>query len=264
MEKLTHNYFFWLIIFSFFCMGLEHIKPWRKQKIFRKQFIQDIFWMVLNLYLFGLIFSKTINFLDSKFLSFITQATSTNFKGMLNFSNFNLFYQICLGMIIKDFFEWLIHNLLHRISFLWKIHQLHHSIKTMDWLGNTRFHLLEIVVYKTLKYIPLLLLNFTFEAVLIIDLLSTLIGHLNHSNIKLNIGPLQYIFNSPNMHIWHHDKINHFKNGQNFGIVFSFWDYIFKTAYSPLGQPNEIGFNGEEKYPDNIGQRLLWPFIPQK
>lgn len=97
------------------------------------------------------------------------------------------------------------------------------------------------------------------DALFVIAVFSTLIGHLNHSNLNISWGPLKYIFNSPAMHIWHHDKVNHFQFGQNFGIVFSIWDWIFKTAYFPTGQPQEIGFNGEENFPADIPRRFLWP-----
>lgn len=264
MKDLISNYYFWFLTLSFYCILLERMNPWRAQNIFRKQFLQDLFWMILNLYLFGLFFSEIINLLDYKFLAFLKSLNLIWLKGVLSFSEYNLIFQFCIGLVIKDFFEWLIHNLLHRVNFLWKIHQLHHSIKVMDWIGNTRFHFFEIIIYKTFKYLPLLLLNFSPAAILIIDVVSTFIGHLNHSNIKLNFGPLHYIFNSPNMHIWHHDKINHLKNGQNFGIVFSVWDYLFKTAYMPPDQPIEIGFIDEESYPESITKRLLWPFITQK
>jgi len=261
MNEILSNYYFWLFLISLFCVLLEQIAPWRPQKFLRKQFLQDLFWMIFNLYLFFLIFSHLIIAFENSFLNF---SNLERLKGMLNFSGWNIFLQFCIGLIVKDFIEWLIHNLLHRINFLWKIHQLHHSIKTMDWVGNIRFHFLEIIVYNTLKYLPLLFLNITIEAFLMINVFSTLIGFLNHSNIQLNFGLLHYIFNTPNMHIWHHDKVNHLKNGQNFGVIFSTWDYLFKTAYMPKGQPLEIGFDGEENYPEDIINRLLWPFKPQK
>jgi len=47
------------------------------------------------------------------------------------------------------------HNLLHRVPWLWTFHKVHHSITTMDWIGNWRFHWMEIVVYKTLQWLPL-------------------------------------------------------------------------------------------------------------
>lgn len=242
-------------------MIAERVYPWRKQNLLRNQFYQDLFWAVFNIYLFSLIYAKILINVENISLPLFKILHFNAIEHFFDLINDNLYLQIIIGLFLKDFIEWLTHNLLHRVGFLWRIHQLHHSIKTMDWIGNTRFHFMEIFVYKFFKYLPLLLLNISFEALLIIDIFSTLIGHLNHSNLNISWGPLKYIFNSPAMHIWHHDKTNHFKNGQNFGIVFSIWDWLFKTAYMPAGQPNELGFIGEERYPTDIPHRMLWPFL---
>ena len=33
-------------------------------------------------------------------------------------------------MVVADFLQWLIHNLLHRVPVLWKFHRVHHDIST--------------------------------------------------------------------------------------------------------------------------------------
>ena len=74
-------------------------------------------------------------------------------------------------------------------------------------------------------------MGFNYDAALAVAVFATLVGHLNHTNVPFDYGPLKYIFNSPKMHIWHHDVMMHKNSGQNFGIVLSVWDWIFKTAY---------------------------------
>ena len=61
------------------------------------------------------------------------------------------------------------------------------------------------------------------------------------------------------MHIWHHTKKMSNKYGTNFALTLSIWDYIFKTNYIPSdGRDNELGFSGDEKFPDNfVNQQLL-------
>ena len=62
------------------------------------------------------------------------------------------------------------------------------------------------------------------------------------------------------MHIWHHSKVlsKEFPKGCNFGLSFSLWDYLFKTAYIPNdGAEIELGFNGDESFPKKfIGQEV--------
>ena len=89
------------------------------------------------------------------------------------------------------------------------------------------------------------------------------IGHLNHANIKLNYGPFKYVFNCPNMHIWHHVKElpEGRKSGINFGITLSVWDYLFKTAYAPYsGKDIELGFPGDEEFPEGFVKQSMEAF----
>jgi sterol desaturase/sphingolipid hydroxylase (fatty acid hydroxylase superfamily) len=66
------------------------------------------------------------------------------------------------------------------------------------------------------------------------------------------------------MHLWHHDVICHYPYGQNFAVVFSIWDWIFKTMYYPSSAqqdaPEKLGFHGLNKFPDSLITRLLYPF----
>ena len=65
--------------------------------------------------------------------------------------------------------------------------------------------------------------DFELKYVFFLHGFNILVGHLNHSNIKLDYGILKFIFNNPKMHIWHHAKeypVSH-PNGVNFGITLS-------------------------------------------
>ena len=169
--------------------------------------------------------------------------------------------QFLVFLVVKDILEWCIHNLLHRIPWLWEFHKLHHSIEELDWIGNMRFHWMEIVVYRGLTYFPLFLLGVDETVILWIAVFSTLIGHLNHSNLNLDWGIFRYVLNSPRLHVWHHDVVQHQKSGQNFGIVFSLWDFLFGTAYLPArGEPARLGFERMAEFPQGLLQRLIYPF----
>ncbi|MEO1260945.1 MAG: sterol desaturase family protein [Bacteroidota bacterium] len=67
------------------------------------------------------------------------------------------------------------------------------------------------------------------------------------------LGPaMKIIFNSPEMHIWHHayDLPEEKKYGVNFGLTLAVWDYIFKTDYIPFkGRDIRLGFHGINNFP---------------
>ncbi len=253
------SYITWLIIISLFCLVLERIVHWRIQKLIRPQLFQDIIWLAFNGYclavVFGPLFYFVGNFVGDIFLQIgLPKPEDIN---LLNTQSF--WIQFIVLLIVHDLIEWLVHNGLHRIPFLWEFHKVHHSIHDMDWVGNFRFHWMEVMIYRPAKYIPVAIMGFNDQAVLVVAVFATLVGHLNHANIPFDYGPLKYIFNSPKMHIWHHDVDLHLKSGQNFGIVLSVWDWIFKTSYMPKGQPDKLGFEGDENFPDNILLRAVYP-----
>ena len=172
--------------------------------------------------------------------------------------------QFVVFLVLKDFLEWNIHILLHRFNWLWAFHKVHHSIRELDWIGNFRFHIVEIVVYRSLTFFPLVVLGVENRIILAVAIFATFIGHLNHANIKMDYGPLRFLFNSPRLHVWHHDRVMHGKNGQNFAIVFSLWDWLFSTIYYPdqadIGdQPQELGFDDFERYPASLAGRFFYP-----
>ena len=133
----------------------------------------------------------------------------------------------------------------------------------MGFAAHLRYHWMEPVVYKSLKYIPLAIMGgFTAQDVAIVHFFNITIGHLNHANINWDYGFLKYILNNPKMHIWHHAKElpEDRKDGVNFGITLSLWDYLFKTNYIPhSGRDIEIGFEGDEKFPQDFISQELYP-----
>lgn len=71
---------------------------------------------------------------------------------------------------------------------------------------------------------------------------------------------LPYVFNSPEMHIWHHayDLPAEHPKGVNFAITLSCWDYLFGTNYIPYsGRDIKLGYPGVEKMPHDFGGQLV-------
>jgi sterol desaturase/sphingolipid hydroxylase (fatty acid hydroxylase superfamily) len=250
------------LVISFFCWILERLFPWRKeQKAFRKQIGQDIVWLIFNGHFAGVMLA---------YLTYWVIHQINNILFLWNFpapEQFNLliagpgWIQFIFYFLLSDFVEWIVHNLLHRVPWMWEFHKLHHSILELDWIGNFRFHWMEIIIYRVVKYFPLVVLGVESSIILLIAIIATLIGHLNHSNLKMDYGIFRYILNSPRFHVWHHDNILQGQHGQNFAIVFSIWDWIFKTAYYPSDkeQPDSLGFETIAKFPKSFIKRFFYP-----
>ncbi len=82
------------------------------------------------------------------------------------------------------------------------------------------------------------------------------------------LGPfMKVIFNSPEMHIWHHsyELPKDRRYGVNFGLTLACWDYIFKTAYIPKdGRDIRLGFPGVEEYPATFWDQISHGFVKPK
>jgi sterol desaturase/sphingolipid hydroxylase (fatty acid hydroxylase superfamily) len=263
---MHRQYWFWLAIVSFLIFALERAVPWRReQEVLRPQLGQDIFWLVFNGYGWGLLISSIVATVPAD-SGRTLKAVLNEFTGAFAFlHSMPLLIQAFIYLVIADMIEYAVHNALHRLGWLWPIHRLHHSLHTMDWIGNFRFHWGELIVYGSIKFLPLALLGARYDAMLIAWVTSTAIGHLNHSNLNISWGPLRYVLNSPRMHIWHHDKHPDNRVGYNFAVVFSLWDWLFGTAHMPNNRmPDALGFARDESYPDSLVIRFVAPYLSTK
>ena len=306
-----HNYFYWLLLVSAFFFALEVWRPWRKdQPRIRKDFWLDIFYMFFNFFLFSLIiYNAASDVVVNLFNNGIKSATGFNLQASNPLRTAPMWLILIVGFFVRDFVQWWVHRLLHRMPRLWEFHKVHHSVEQMGFAAHLRYHWMENVVYRTIEYIPLALLGIGLYDFFIIHIFTLAIGHYNHSNITvpgrvtggvvgllvgiviatggfdvkllsepglgvqlsvvagaallgvLLLGPfMKKIFNSPEMHIWHHayeipaDR----PYGINFGISLALWDYIFGTAVIPHeGRDIKLGFPGMEEFPDDFARQNL-------
>jgi sterol desaturase/sphingolipid hydroxylase (fatty acid hydroxylase superfamily) len=255
----SDNYFWGLTILSVLAFGLELIFPWRKnQKAIRRNFWMDAFYMYFNFFIFSSVIGGVYMLIAHY------SPLSTEDFAILNLSSFPIWLGLLIFFIMNDFVQWFTHVVLHRFEFLWNFHKVHHSVKEMGFAAHLRYHWMENIVYKPLKtLVVLLIVGGEPKDAFIIHFISIAIGHLNHANVKITWGPLKYVFNNSVMHLWHHVKSlpKDRKNGVNFAISLSLWDYIFGTNYIPNESGDiELGFDNDEKFPiDNFGKQLIYP-----
>ena len=255
------QFYFWLLLVSVAVFALERLfsaKP--RQPVFRAGFEQDLFWFLFNSqfvsWMLALLSVHTVAWLNAGvFHSGLPQPASL---GLI--SAWPLVVQFMVFFVLKDFLEWNIHRTLHRVPWLWELHKLHHSSERLDWLAAFRSHWGEMVIYKLMIYLPLVVLGVDDRVVFSILVFSVFMQELVHANLRWDFGPLGYVINSPRLHAWHHADEMHGLGGQNFGITLALWDWLFRTAYLPRGVPTVMGFRGLEDYPAGIWGRLCRPF----
>ena len=260
----VENYFYGLLFISLAVFILEIVFPWRKnQPIIRKDFWLDFFYMFFNFFLLNLIIlialsNVTAQVVNDFLAKFNLQLASLQ---VIDISKYPKVFSLLVFFIVSDFVQWITHRMLHRVPFLWNFHKTHHSVKQMGFAAHLRYHWMEPIIYKSMLYIPLAIIGgFSIQDVFIVHFFTITIGHLNHANLGWDYGFLKYIFNNPKMHIWHHTKEMPIKYGSNFALTLSIWDYFFKTNYIPnSGRDNELGFKGDEDFPNNFIDQEMYP-----
>ncbi len=262
------NYLYWLIGVSLLFFLIEIVAPWRKdQKKFRKDFWLDLFYVFFNFFLFSLvIYNAASDVVVTLFNNLLASVGITNLVS-IEISSWPVWVQLLLLFVLRDFIHWNVHRLLHRVPFLWEFHKVHHSVEELGFAAHLRFHWMENVVYQALQYVPLAMIGFGIDDYFVVYMAALAIGHFNHSNITVPLGPLRYLLNNPQMHIWHHaaDWPQGHPHGINFGLSLSLWDYLFGTAVIPHdGRDIKLGFPGSERFPTTFVSQNLHGFRKPK
>lgn len=174
-----------------------------------------------------------------------------------------------LSFVITDFMAWWCHWFHHRIPTLWQFHAVHHSQREMNVLSDNRTHVVETLITSTLAFVPAWFLGLNVAQASLLAISTVYVSAMIHTNIRTNLGPLRYVFVSPQAHRVHHSILpQHYDT--NFGTVFSWWDYLFGTRYPgddeypPTGIVDPAFPLGDSSRPLDVARtwsaQVLYPF----
>ncbi len=258
------SYLSWLLLLSTAFALLERVLPARRgQDALRPQIANDLAYLLFNGHFYAVWVAGLVGGVALWARKGLGALSLLPENGWLDGRTPAL--QFLVFLVVSDFLQWCVHRILHGVPWLWQFHKVHHSVERMDWAANFRFHWMELVVYRSLLYVPLLWLGGDGGPLFAVAVFATAWGHFNHANLKLELGPLGYVFNSPRMHLWHHDASDEGGVAKNFGIVLSVWDFLFGTAYWPRRRsPMRIGYPGDGEMPRDLGRQALFPLWPRR
>jgi sterol desaturase/sphingolipid hydroxylase (fatty acid hydroxylase superfamily) len=169
--------------------------------------------------------------------------------------------QVLMGIVIAEFGLYWAHRIAHEWKPLWRFHAVHHSV-TRLWIVNTgRFHFVDSLKSIVLGIVILLVLGAPMEVITWLSAVTAFIGILTHCNIDMRFGVLSSIFNTPELHRWHHSRDLR-EGNKNYGENIMLWDHVFGTYFNTRDYrpPEDIGIS--EAMPPGFLQQLAWPFKP--
>lgn len=169
------------------------------------------------------------------------------------------FIENLLFFLASDFFYYWTHRAFHSIGYLWPFHVIHHGAKRVYAINSGKFHFVEAFCSSLAYFAPMLLFGASEEAIVLIMTLSLVTGFLEHANINFKAGKLNYLFNTAELHRWHHSVIVKESNS-NFGKVLSIWDICFGTFFFPKNKDVKVVGIANEDIPDSFLKQLIYPF----
>lgn len=168
---------------------------------------------------------------------------------------------LLLCLLVADLAQYFTHRAYHEVPFLWRLHAVHHSAPHMDWLAGSRQHLVELLLTRTLVFLPVVALGFSARVVDAYVVIVGLQAVFNHANVSVRLGPLSYVIVTPNFHHWHHSQDNEAID-KNYAAHFAFIDHLFGTAVrADRTWPGRYGVVGDYVPNTYLGQ-LVFPFRP--
>jgi ornithine lipid hydroxylase len=170
-----------------------------------------------------------------------------------------LWTQVILGVVVAEFGLYWGHRIAHEWKPLWRFHAVHHSVIRL-WIVNTgRFHFIDSFKSIAVSMAILLALGAPMEVLAWLSAVTAFIGMLTHCNVDMRFGPLSWVFNTPELHRWHHSRDLR-EGNKNYSENIMLWDHLFGTYFREQERrpPEDIGIS--EHMPPGFLQQLAWPF----
>ncbi len=241
----------------------EFVVPWKRaQRKWRPGLGLDMFYTLIHTALFFMLFGKAfVATLVLAFMDSLESIVGTANNASIYLNGIPMWSRVVAMLLYTELQAYLGHWLLHNVGFLWEFHKVHHCSAVLDVWNAQRFHVGEQTFWPLASAFPAMLIGFPPGEVVFVAFLTSLFSYYTHSNIRIPLGPLKYVINNPQLHIWHHAATIDPKRNVNYGDATCMFDYLFGTAYLPGDRPGlKLGFAAVEDYPTNFLGQFVTPF----
>ncbi len=167
--------------------------------------------------------------------------------------------QMLLMLGCAEFLRYWLHRLAHNWPPLWRLHAIHHSPPKLYTLNVGRFHPFEKTLQFLCDALPFMLLSVSENVLALYFVFYALNGLLQHCNITVRLGYLNFIVSGPELHRWHHSQRVEESN-HNFGNNLIIWDLLFGTWFLPSHRKVLALGLTNSNYPMGFMQQLAIPF----
>jgi sterol desaturase/sphingolipid hydroxylase (fatty acid hydroxylase superfamily) len=138
-------------------------------------------------------------------------------------------------LFAEDLCYYWFHRVHHEVRLLWACHVNHHSSQYFNLSTALRQPLLT-PLSGPLFWTPLPLIGFSPQMVLLAQAWSLIYQFWIHTELVGQLGPLEWVLNTPSHHRVHHAKDLRYLD-KNHGGIFIFWDRLFGTFAPETDHP---------------------------
>jgi sterol desaturase/sphingolipid hydroxylase (fatty acid hydroxylase superfamily) len=137
-------------------------------------------------------------------------------------------------LVVLDFAGYWYHRGQHRVGVWWELHAVHHSQRQMSLWCDDRNHLLDDVLQAGFFAAIALTIGIAPTQFVVLTAVTNFMQSVQHVNARLDFGRLlERLVVTPAFHRRHH-AVGYGHEGTaygcNFGVLFPWWDMLFKTA----------------------------------
>ncbi len=131
-----------------------------------------------------------------------------------------------LLLLADDFVFYWAHRVSHVCRFFWATHEAHHSSEQFTLTTALRQPWTHLPVI--LFWLPLPLLGFRPEMILVAHTVSLIYQYWIHTELIGRLGPLEWVLNTPSHHRVHHGSNERYLD-KNYAGILIVWDRLFGT-----------------------------------
>lgn len=251
----------WLMLLAAIFVPLEHFLAVKPQRFFRKGLLQDIGFYAVNSFVPGILMAVPLA------LAAYAAHAVMPYRVLAFAESLPVWQRVLAAFVIGEIGFYWGHRWAHQSPFLWRFHAVHHQPEKIYFLVSARAHPIDNAFIRLCGLIPTYVLGLANPltpsgnaiAALVV-IVATLWGFFIHANLKLRLGPFEWLLATPGFHHWHHTKSDH--KDRNFASMLPVMDWLFGTLYLPKKEwPGAYGT--ETPLPATLGGLMLYPLKPE-